>query len=39
MAKAIEWFLWGLCMGAGWACAQGLIALLLMILQSGHLTH
>jgi hypothetical protein len=36
MATAIDRFLFGLCFGAGFACAQGLIALLLMILQSGH---
>jgi hypothetical protein len=36
MVKAIQDFLFGLCFGAGFACAQGLINLLLMILGSGH---
>jgi len=33
MHKAIEWFLWGMCMGMGWAISQNVLTFIGQMLR------
>lgn len=36
MYKAIEWFLWGLCMGMGWAIAANVLNFIAQFIHASH---